>query len=140
MKAMRSPLALALALALAACGGTDADKPVSGPDQAKLDEARKQCAAEPPSAKACDTLCARGEETACETLKNACLIGGDGEACFVLGRAYEREGDRTHAAGAYRLACQGGQSAACESLGESSTTIDEGPPEAPTPAPAPAPK
>jgi hypothetical protein len=120
-------LLLARALLLAAvlgggslaCGGAD-DKKVAGPTDAELEQARAACAAEPSDPKSCAMLCERGREPACESLKNGCLIGGDATACFLLGEAYEREGDTTHASGAFKLACQGGQSAACDRPGDGS--------------------
>lgn len=116
------PLLASLALA---CGGS-ADKKIAAPTEEDLEKRRLACAATPPDIQACADMCERGREASCETLKNSCLIDGDAAACFYLGQAYEREGDMTHARGAYSQACRGGQSAACNALGDDGTTEPPG--------------
>lgn len=106
----------ALLAALPGCGGSD--KEVAEASTSDAQRRRAACMAQPPQAAFCASLCENGEEEACEQIKNACVFGADPAACFLLGQAYEREGDNKHANGAYNLACQGGQSAACGKLGQ----------------------
>jgi hypothetical protein len=117
----------ALLAALVGCGGSDA--PVVGPTQAQLHRDHDACAGKTADVEACGRACERKDEASCDVLKNRCLTADDGSACFLLGRQYEREGDVTHASGAYRLACQGGQSAACEEIGDTGVeaTIESAP-------------
>lgn len=115
---MRSPALLAPLLLVLACGGSDKEAAdPSDADRARLNQA---CSADPVDATACATLCERGAEPSCQRLMNTCLIGNDARACLLLGQAYEREGDTTHATGAFKLACQGGQTSACDKLGSAS--------------------